>query len=166
MLGRVTESGEAMPEPRRLELPLLQTGQGERFYLERFMAEFGETHDGTALIDAPTGHRLAVSSRLFLDHTTGRTKIDKNGRAPYVLYVAETVKRPDEIRLTAGHFGDQALYCLARYLIGTDTTNILVIFKARGKVWEGWSGYQIPSRRAVYWETKREGTLLYRRLET
>jgi hypothetical protein len=61
-----------MPEPRRLELPLLRPGQGERFYLERFMAEFGEAHDRTALIDAPTGHRLAVSSQLFVDHTTGK----------------------------------------------------------------------------------------------
>ncbi len=32
----VAASGGKMPEPRRLDLPLLPTGQGERFYLERY----------------------------------------------------------------------------------------------------------------------------------
>ena len=50
-----------MLQPRHLDLPLLPQGEGARFYLEHFMTEFGEGWDATALIDAPSGHRLSVS---------------------------------------------------------------------------------------------------------
>ena len=42
MNDAVTQSQGKMPEPRRLDLPLLPTGQGEGYYLERFMGAFGE----------------------------------------------------------------------------------------------------------------------------
>ena len=42
MIDTVTQRQGKKPEPRRLDLPLLPTGQGERYYLERFMAEFGK----------------------------------------------------------------------------------------------------------------------------
>ncbi len=41
---------------------------------------FGDEWNGTAVIEAPTGHRPAVSSLLFTDHKTGRAKINKEGR--------------------------------------------------------------------------------------
>ncbi|WP_295577876.1 PBECR2 nuclease fold domain-containing protein [uncultured Lamprocystis sp.] len=160
MIEAVGKSGGAMPEPRRLDLALLPPGRGERFYLDRFMSEFGEDHDGTALIDAPTGHRLAVSSLLFTDHKTGKTKIDKEGRAPYVPYIVKTIQEPDEIWMRAGHAGDLTLYLLARYLIGDKVTGIVTVFKAAGQVWEGWSGYQTTSM--IYLESKRTQGLLYR----
>jgi hypothetical protein len=157
----VAAGGGKPPAPRTLRLALLPPGQGERFYLERFMREFGEAVDGTAIIQAPSGHALAVSSLLFANRLTGRTKIDKAGRAPYVLYIAETIQRPDEIWLNTGTAGDQSLHLLAWYIIGRRETAILAVFKHRGNVWEGWSGYQ--SLKMGYIETKREGTALYRR---
>jgi hypothetical protein len=42
MNDAVTQRQGQMPEPRRLDLPLLPDGQGERYYLERFMLAFGE----------------------------------------------------------------------------------------------------------------------------
>ena len=53
MLDAITQNQGKMPEPRRLDLPLLPTGQGERYYLERFMGAFGEEWNGTAVIPAP-----------------------------------------------------------------------------------------------------------------
>lgn len=159
--GTALHDNKPMPEPQRLDLPLLPIGQGERFYLEHFMRAFGEEWNGSAVVEASTGHRLAVSALLFTDHKTGRTKIEKEGRAPYVPYIAETILRPDEIRMEAGGHGDRALYLLSRYRIGAEITNIIAIFKDRGQVWEGWSGYQIPGRRDAYWETKRRGIQLH-----
>jgi SPP1 gp7 family putative phage head morphogenesis protein len=160
MLEAVANSGGKMPEPRRVDIPLLPTGQTERFYLERFMREFGEEWDGTAIIEAPSGHALAVSGQLFTNHKTGATKIDKEGRAPYVPYIAETIKAPDEIWLSKGSAGDQTLYFLAWYLIGGQSTAIMAVFKGGRKAWEGWSGYQ--SLNMAYIETKRTGILVYR----
>ena len=53
MLDPITQNQGNMPEPRRLDLPLLPTGQGERYYLERFMGAFGEEWNGTAVIPEP-----------------------------------------------------------------------------------------------------------------
>ncbi len=53
------------------------------------MRAFSEDWNGTALIEAPTGHSLSVSPLLFTDHKTGKTKIDKEGRSAYVLYLAK-----------------------------------------------------------------------------
>ena len=104
---------------------------------------------------------------MFTDHKTGKTKIDKNGRAPYVPCIAETIKSPDEIRLITGDYGDRELYFLSRFLIGRNAIGVLAVFAERGKMWEGWTGYQVPlPARQVYFETKREGTLIYLRPET
>lgn len=167
--GTALHDNKPMPEPQRLDLPLLPTGQGERFYLERFMRAFGEDQNGTALIDLPSAHRLSVSRLLFTDHKSGRLKIAKQGRAPYVPYIAETIKRPDEIRLRAGDYGDRALYFLSRYWIGNELTGVLAIFAERGTVWEGWTGYQMPLKsaaQAAYFESKRAGGVVFRRPET
>ncbi len=168
MIDAATQSQGEMPEPRRLDLPLLPTGQGERYYLERFMGAFGAEWNGTAIVVAPTGHPLAVSRLLFTDHKSGGLKIAKQGRAPYVPYIVETIKHPDEIRLITGDFGDRALYFLARYGIGHDLTGVLAIFAERGATWEGWTGYQMPLKsatQAAYFESKRDGAILFRRPE-
>ncbi len=153
-----------MPEPRQLDLPLLPTGQTERFYLERFMRQFDEDWNGTAVIEAPTGHRLMVSSSLFTDHKTGRTKINKEGRAAYLDYLAATIKEPDEIRLHEGSHGDRALYLLGRFIVKGKIMNTLAVFKADHRTWIGWTGYQ--TFRADYFESKRNDVPIYRRSQT
>lgn len=164
ILSAALDHNTPMPEPRRLDLPLLPTGQDERFYLERFMREFGEDWNATAVIAAPTGHQLAVSSLLFTDHKTGRTKINKEGRAAYLHYLVATIKEPDEIRLHEGGHGDQALYFLGRFVLKGSTLNALVVFKDDHGTWTGWTGYQ--TFRADYFKSKRNGVLIYRKAET
>jgi hypothetical protein len=166
MSEAASNSGDDMPAPRRLNKPLLPQGRDAHFYLERFMGEFGEDRYGTVLIVAPSGHRLAVSRLLFTDHKSGGLKITKQGRAPYVPYIAETIKHPDEIRLMMGDFGDRGLYFLSRFEIGRDLIGILVVFAERGAVWEGWTGYQMPLKSRAYFESKRDGLLIFRRRET
>lgn len=91
---------------------------------------------------------------LFTDHKTGRAKINKEGRAPYVPYIAETLLRPDEIRLATGSANDRSLYLIGWYLIAKRATAIIAVFKELGAAWEGWSGYQ--STNMDYIQTKRE----------
>lgn len=164
-LAAALDGDAPMPAPRSLSLPLLPVGRRESEYLQTFMAEFGKKADETALITDKTGlHTLAVSDLLFEDHKTGRSKIDKNGRAPWLLYVAHTITDPDEIRLVEGGHGDRSLYLLASYLIKGKLMNIITVFKEDGKVWTGWTGYQSDS--ATYLESKRANSvLIYRRQE-
>ncbi|MFA7241990.1 MAG: PBECR2 nuclease fold domain-containing protein, partial [Sulfuricellaceae bacterium] len=95
----VPDSVQPMPEPRRAGVELLPTGMTERFYLERFMGEFGAKWNETKIIkDKSEGYDLAVSDLIFTDHKTGKTKITKNGRAPYLLYVAQAILEPRNLR--------------------------------------------------------------------
>lgn len=165
MGDEVGQSMGEMPEPRRLDLSLLPKGQDERFYLERFMAEFGEGPAGTAILRDKTGQEdLAVSRLLFTDHKTGGSKIAKEGRSAYLLYLAKTIVDPDEILRHEGGHGDRALYLLAQLLLKSVVMNTIAVFKEDGKIWTGWSIYQ--TFRADYFESKRSGFLLYRRPET
>jgi hypothetical protein len=113
------------------------------------------------LIDAPTRHRLAVSRLVFTDHKTGRLKLHKEGRAPYVLFIAETILAPDEIWMTEGGHGDRSLNFLTSFRLAGKMLWVLAVFKKIGELWEGWSGY--PSTNERYISSKRSGVLLYRR---
>lgn len=165
MLNAATHSALPMPDPRQLNIDLLPTGREGQFYLDRFMERFNAGPNETALVQARTGlHTLAVSGLMFEDHKTGKSKIEKRGRAPYLLHVAETVLDPDEIRLHQGGHGERALYFLSRFLIKREVMNIFAVFNQDGEMWTGWTGYQ--DRRPEYLELKRRGgVLLYRRPE-
>ena len=163
MIEAVGKSGGAMPEPRRLDIPLLPSGRDERFYLERFMYEFGEVHDGTAILrDKTRTADLAVSRSLFVDHKTGKTKIDKAGRNAYLLYLAKTISDPDEQWLQEGGHADRALYLLARFILKAGVLNTLAVFKEEGKIWSGVTAYQTFD--SVYFSGKRrDKRLVYMR---
>lgn len=154
-----------MPAPRRFDLPLLPTGRDDRYYLTEFMAAFDARHDETAVIKDKTGlHDLAVSGLMFEDHKTGKSKIAKNGRAPWLPYLARTILDPDEIRLHEGGHGDRSLYLLSRFAIRSEVVNMFSVFNRDGEVWTGWTGYQ--DHRQAYLELKRRnGILIYRRPE-
>ncbi|NCA91443.1 MAG: hypothetical protein EOM92_21835 [Gammaproteobacteria bacterium] len=128
------------------------------------MRAFGEDWNGTAIIEAPTGHLLAVSPLLFTDHKTGQTKINKKGRAAYLYYLATTIKEPDEIRLQEGSHGDRALYFLGRFMLKGGVMNTFAVFKADNGNWVGCTGYQ--TFRSDYFESKRNAALIYRRPTT
>ncbi len=127
------------------------------------MCAFSEDWNGTALIEAPTGHSLSVSPLLFTDHKTGKTKIDKEGRSAYVLYLAETILSPDEKLLHEGGHGDRALYLLGRYIVKDMIMNALVAFKEDVAVWTGWTAYQTFDR--VYIAGKRKNQKVINRRE-
>ena len=166
ILAASLDGSAPMPPPRQLGLRLLDVGMTEQQYLETFMHEFGVRWNETAMLQDKTRyHTLAVSRLMFVDHKTGGSKVTKEGRAPYLLYVARTVSDPDEIRLHVGEYGDRALYHLARFTVRDRTLNTLTVFKEDGQAWTGGTGYQ--NFRADYFESKRAGNvLIYRRPET
>ncbi|TSA42225.1 MAG: hypothetical protein D4R63_00945 [Methylococcaceae bacterium] len=151
-----------MPPPRELNLQVFDKGKGDKFYLTQFMGQFGADYNDQVIIEAKTGlHQLLVSDELFTNHKKGDYKIAKQGREQYVLYIADTILNPNEIRLEEGDFGDKHLYFLSRYLIKKDIMNVLAVFRKTDKIWTGWTGYQ--NFRSDYFETKRTGQLIYRK---
>jgi hypothetical protein len=160
------DDGQPLPDPRRgSSLYELPTGKTERYYLERFMEQFGADWNETAIVQDKTGlHDLAVSRVMFEEHNTGASKITKRGRAPWLLYIAETVRNSDEIRLHQGDYGDRSLYLLARFSVVRGVLNVVAVFKEDGRVWTGCTGYQ--DFRPEYMQSKRGGVLIYRRPET
>lgn len=126
------------------------------------MGAFDAEWNGEAQITAPTGHELLISRQIFTNHKKNESKIKKNGRENYVLFIADAIHAPDEIWLDENQHGEgSALYFLARYQLKRNILNILAVFKQQGKLWEGWTGYQ--SFDSVYFKSKRKGMLIYRR---
>ena len=150
-----------MPAPKDIILQIFNKDEDSRFYLTHFMQQFNAAHNESAVIESATGHKLLVSDKLFTDHKTGKLKINKMDRSKYALYIADTLKNPDEIWIKSGDYDDRALYLLSRYTFKKDIINVLAVFKETGKVWTGWTGYQTID--ADYFNTKREGVLIYRR---
>ena len=54
-----------MPEPRTLNLEILPAQEDERFYLDRFMAEFGAKWNETVELTDLIPYRRIVSKDLF-----------------------------------------------------------------------------------------------------
>ena len=156
-----------MPEPRTVKIEVLPEGEGELFYLDRFMAEFGAGRHEAVELNNLVPYRRIVSEDLFTNHQTDRPKVKKRGRGPYVLFVAEAIKRPDEIWISKGSHHDRTLFSLARFNYGKDTLHIVTAFKEKSckagqdSVWIGWSGYK--SDAPEKYNEKRKGEIIYRR---
>lgn len=164
MFSIALDDNQPMPPPRRATLAELPAGQTERYYLEQFMGHFGADWNGTAALKDKSGNfDLAVSRQMFVTHNSGDSKTNKRGRAAWLLYVAEAILNPDEIRLVDGDYGSRMLYLLARFVVRSNTLNILAVFREDGAIWGGVTGYQ--TFRDKYFETKRNGVLVYRRAQ-
>lgn len=161
--GRFRSSDDALPalpDPTHAHWSLLPSGRDDRFYLSAFMREFGVNWNETAILTDKVPYRRLVSKELFMDHKTGRFKIEKNGRAVYVKYIAEAIKNPDEIWLSSGGHGDEALHCLARFSVRGNVLNIVAVFRQKSvDAWVGWSGYQ--TRTPEQFSSKRVGHRIY-----
>jgi len=150
-----------MPPPKQVDFQVFDKGKDDRFYLTQFMQQFGAAYNEQVIVEAKTGlHQLLVSDELFSNHKSGDSKITKHGREQYVLHIADTILNPAEIWLKTGKYEDNALYFLSRFLIKKDIMNVLAVFRQTGKVWTGWTGYQ--NFRSDYFESKRDGALIYR----
>ena len=150
-----------MPPPKQRNLLVLPEGLQDKDYLSRFMAEFRAAAGDQVIYEAVTKHKLLISDELFTDHKKGGLKITKEGREKYLLYLADAIKNPDEVWLKTGEYQDNALYFLSRYMIKDKIIGLLAVFIEGKKVWTGWTGYQ--SSKLNYFETKRDGYLIYRR---
>ena len=160
---RAMENNNEMPEPNPAKLPLLPEGKDERFYLDAFMAEFGAKWNETVELTDLVPYRRIVSKDIFTNHLTGNLKINKNGREIYAKYIAETIKKPDEVWIGAGGHGDRTMSFISRFAMKKDTLHIITAFKEDGEsdVWIGRSGFQsfVPA----YYQSKRKGEQIYRR---
>ncbi|MFZ4538503.1 PBECR2 nuclease fold domain-containing protein [Propionivibrio sp.] len=152
-----------MPAPRTMNIEILPAMEDDRFYLDRVMAEFGAKWNETIELTDLIPYRRIVSKDIFTNHLTGDTKINKNGRAIYARYIAETIKHPDEVWLDSGGHQDRGLNFLGRYTAKKGILHIVAVFKenAADEVWIGWSGFQ--HHRPEYCELKRHGERIYRR---
>lgn len=91
------------PAPRPWHGKLLDAGKGNEYYVREFLRAFGADIGKPALFDDATGEPLWITDALFLDRKrTARGdgpvyKVQKNGREPYLLILAETIRNPQEI---------------------------------------------------------------------
>lgn len=140
MLEAWQRRGGAMPEPRRLVLPESPKGAGHERLFGQFMATFGETT--SARVELPTGEVVVVGSDLF-QRLDSSWKLDKRARDIFLLYIAEAIRKPQEIwRIDLSH--TQELYMLARFLRGNERIDVNAVFKRnKGEsVWaEGKTAY-------------------------
>jgi SPP1 gp7 family putative phage head morphogenesis protein len=155
------DRNKPMPEPRPAPGPLLTEGQDERFYLTEFMQAFGAQWNETVeLTTLGPGLTLEVSRELFIVHGSGKSKLDKRGRAVYAAWIAAAIREPDEVWVTNDVHGAR-LNLLARFRFGGRLHGIVAVFKKRGDVWVGWSGFQ--AERESYLAGLRNGEPLHRR---
>lgn len=125
MIEAWAKRGGAMPAPRTLVLPVLQNSEGHERLFSQFMAVFGETT--SARFDLPTGETVVVGSDLF-QRLNNTWKLNKRERDIFLLYIAETISRPQEIwRRDLSH--TQELYMLARFMRGSERIDVNAVFK-------------------------------------
>lgn len=172
MLDELPDQNLPMPRPRQGMLPLLPVGQDDRFYLGEFMKRFGAEWNGKVFSSDIEGaplpfFRREISASLFMNHNPmrggSRSKANKFGRGAYVLYLADTIKSPDEIRLVANGEGPARLYFLSRQVLHGKVLHAIAVFRQMPGAWVGWSAYQTYD--AEYFKSKYEGLVIYRRPE-
>ncbi len=147
----------------------LPEGLPEEEYVRRFLTEFGADIGQPVRFTDAAGHGVLISEELFRD-AAGRWKVGKRGRAPLVPLLAETVRDPDEIWLSAVEKPGKGVALDRRYLRFDPDSGLLVIFEWNWRTWswEGVTAY--PPKRGAKGKTdtsqmekRRQGVLLYRR---
>jgi len=126
----------------------------------RFMREFGS--DDQATFTDVIGNVLAIDHNLFLN-LKGEWKIMKGERAPWLLYTAANIKRPDEIWHEPGrHGGADKRYYLSRFDVGRRglLACVAVFERAAGALgaWAGRTNY--ATTQDGYIERKRNQEIL------
>jgi len=153
---------------------LLPVGQDDRYYVQRFLAEFGADLDHPTVFEDVTGEPLMISAEMFLDRRKTSSqllpvyKVQKNGREPYLPMLADTVKRPQEIwEIVEWHNALNKMILRRRYLAwwqieGQDKAG-LSVFEWSTEWWTGVTAFQ-PERIDLedYLENQRRGLLRWR----
>jgi hypothetical protein len=159
------EKNEGMPRPRDGEgIQHYRSEIGESALFSAFMSAFGgwKRCEFTDVAD----NVLLIDRRLF-ETLSGKWKIKKRGRAEWLMFTAENIKRPDEIWLeTSDSGGPDKLYHLSRFEVGKRglLSCIAVFERERGLrgAWAGRTNY--ATLQDGYAEKKSRGkALIYRR---
>ena len=141
---------DALPAARPVTLNrLLDTGIEPDRAIDLFLREFGATADTPALYRDVLGEPLAIGRSLFYT-ADGALKL-LGRRREYVLLMADTIKRPDEIWLaTEWHKELQQAVVRRRYVarwqMPGSTDPVLVVFEQGKDSWEGVTGFKPTSQ--------------------
>jgi hypothetical protein len=134
--------------------------------IAKFMQAFGGA-DSPVFFDDKIGNLLAINEQLFVD-ASGKTKIKKRGRDPYLLALAEAIQDPDEIfSLLEYREFEKAwrlkLRYIAEFLVPGKSQPLIAIFDWGKNGWEGKTAFVESADRAGYVSQQRQGVRLYRR---
>ena len=154
-----------MPAPRAAATtPPVPEGLTDAEYVGRFLAEFGATADRPAVFRDASGTRITIGTELF-EQLDGTLKVNKRGRARFLLLMAQALKDPDEIWVDWVVLQSGAVALRRRYLrrAGEPGGSAgFTVFEWTRAAWYGVTTFS-PSDRYV--EGQRNGALIYRRPE-
>lgn len=160
-----TPAAWRLPPPRPAPADaLLPAGRTAQEYVDAFLREF----DGPEFTDV-TGEGLLITDDLFRD-IRGELKVLKRGRERFVKLMAQTIKSPDEIWMTAEQHmakGREVIRrrYVARFLVEGEDKPILGVFELGRDGWRGVTGYQADGAKAAgeMLDSVRKGEIVYRR---
>ena len=164
-------SGLPLPAPRILPASLkLAEKLPDEEYMNAFLEAFGASIDEPAIFTDVIGERIVIGARLFEDRDKGGYKANKFGRGPYLPYIAEGLKSPDEIwvRMEWNPYTER-LQVRRRYIAQFEIPGekkkpaMLVVFE-RGE--DGWFGITAYRDARGNYDPWRVGVRLYRRPES
>lgn len=152
-------AGRQMPPVRHSTgIERLSPQLAEPQLFSRFMREFGgeSSADFTDVI----GNVLVIDRNLFLN-LKGEWKMMKGERAPWLLYTAANIQRPDEIWKEPGRQGGpDKLYYLSRFDVGRrGLLACIAVFEREQKSLGAWSGitnYATTDEKYIYRKRDKE----------
>ncbi len=151
----------------------LPEGKSDEWYLGKFLKAFGAKDGKPAIFKDKAGGHLVISDQLFRN-AAGELKISKYGRKLDVMFMAETIKDPDEIwmgiieRGIHGHEGRTERLIDRRYIRTDPKTGIVAIFELVKDVWSGKTIFAPLAKRGKKMapnqiDKRRGGKLIYQR---
>ncbi len=178
--GQPLQAHSRLPPPRPVPSNwLLDDELSAEEYLDKFLQMF----DGEAVFTDVTGNQLVIDRELFVDRASGDLKIMQNKRHLFLRFIAETIKRPDEIWMKEEYQFKEKRWVvrrryIARFQVEGSTRPVLSVFEEGPSGWIGKTGYQTkteadfgvnpqPSDKSIdpkLHAEDRAGTLVYARV--
>lgn len=164
-----------LPNPRKTAPSrLLPSGLSELEYVDRFLSEFGATRAKPVVFTDKVGEPLSISAELFRN-ANGTLKATKAGREKYLLLLADSIKKPDEVWWVWDIHGKTKKPILrrryiSRFDLGDAQAPALSVFEFDRSGWQ-WNGVtnfapnaeRGPAAQDRQLERQRDQLLAYRR---